>query len=59
MKMQAMIWYRQGRFEDARSEAMRADDACEKLQAVEDVEGCKTLIRIIEIAKKIAPTCKP
>jgi len=48
MQLQVDVWYRQGRFEEARSEALRAANVYEKLGAAEDVEGCRELLRWIE-----------
>ena len=48
MKVQANLWYIQGRLEEARSEALRAADVFEKLGAARDLEGCRKLLRWIE-----------
>ena len=48
MELQARVWYRQHRLEEARSEALRAADVYEKLGATEDVEDCRELLRDIE-----------
>ena len=48
MEMQALIWYKQHRLEEARSEALRAADVYEKLGVAEDVERCRTLLRNIQ-----------
>ena len=50
MKLQARIWYRQCRHEEARSETLATLEIYEKLGAVEDVEDCKDLLREIEQA---------
>ena len=50
MEVQARVWYRQGRFEDARSEALGALGAYEKLGAEKDVGDCRDLLRDIEQA---------
>ena len=47
MEMQAKVWYKQHRLEEARSEALRAADAYENLGATKDVEACTTLLREI------------
>ena len=45
---QSAIWYKQHRFEEAKSEALRAAEIYENLGAVEDVERCRELLRDIE-----------
>ena len=47
MRLQASIWCKQGRLEEARSEALRATNAFERLGATEDVEHCRELLRDI------------
>ena len=44
IELQARIWYWQDRFEEARSEALRAADVYEKLGAVKELEECRELI---------------
>ena len=48
MGQQARLWDLQGRFEDAKSEALDALDAFEKLGAVNDVESTRQLLHQIE-----------
>ena len=48
MGMQAMIWSKQHRLEEAKSEALRAVDVYKRLGAVERVEDCGDLLRGIE-----------
>ena len=48
MEMQARIWYKQDRLEEARSEALRAGDIYEKLGAAQDIESCRKLPQVIE-----------
>ena len=48
--LQARLWYEQDRFEEARSEALRAADVFEKLGAANDLEECRELLRYIESA---------
>jgi len=50
MDMQATIWYKQDRFEEARSEALRAVDAFEKLGPSRRLNDAKDLLRDIEAA---------
>ena len=50
VEMQAWIWYRQERVEDARSEALRALGVYEKLGAAKDVGDCRQLLRQLEKA---------
>ena len=47
-KLQAELWYTQGLFEEARSEALRASDAYERLGSADDLENCRRLLREIE-----------
>jgi len=47
-KLQAMVWYGQHRLKEAESEALRAADIFDKLEAAEDMEHCRTLLRNIE-----------
>lgn len=48
MNLQAMIWCRQDRLGEARSEALCATDVYEKLGATTDLEFCRALLRDIE-----------
>ena len=48
MDQQAHIWYGQRRFEEARSEALRALDVFEKLGAVHDAEATRRLLQWID-----------
>ena len=50
MELQANIWYLQYRFEDARSEALRALEIYEKSGAAEDAMKCRELLRMVEQA---------
>ena len=50
MELQANFLYRQDRFEEARSEVLRAADVYEKVGAAKDVEDCKELLQWIEEA---------
>ena len=44
MQMQASIWYRQHRFQDATSEVLRAIEIFERLGAADDGRACKMLL---------------
>jgi len=44
MDIQAWIWHRQRRFDEAKSEILRAADIYGKLGAADDMEGCRRLI---------------
>jgi tetratricopeptide (TPR) repeat protein len=46
--VQACIWYRQHKLEEARSEALRATDIFEKLGAADDAEACRWFLRDIQ-----------
>ena len=48
MEMQALIWQRQCRLEDARSEVLRALEVFERLGAVVDAGRCRELFQTIE-----------
>ena len=50
MEGQARIWYRQGRLEEATSEASCAIESFEELGVTEDAERCRGLVRAIERA---------
>ena len=55
MVLQATIWFRQRRLEDARSEALRAADAHEKLGDAMGVEACGKLLRKIQAELSVGP----
>ena len=48
MKLQAKIWRKERRFEEAKSGALHAVDVYEKLGATADVERCRATLRNIE-----------
>jgi len=48
MLLQAVVWYKQGRHEEAMSEVLRAVDACEKLGIADGAEACRTLAQRIQ-----------
>ena len=48
MDIQAKVWYEQHRFDEAKSEILRAADIYEKLGAAEDMEDCRELLRKID-----------
>ena len=50
MELQVMIWDKQRRFEEAKSEALCAADVYGKLGATEDVGRCRALLQKIEDA---------
>jgi len=52
MYMQATLWYRQRRFDEAKSELLRAADVYGKLGATKDVEGCGRFLRSIDSERK-------
>ena len=52
MEIQAEVWYRQGKLEDARSETLDALVSYEKLGAAQDVEDCRNLLQEIEQARR-------
>ena len=52
VEQQARFWYRQKKFEEARSAALHAADVFERLGATRGAERCRTLLRKIELATK-------
>jgi len=48
MELQARVWYKQRRLEEARSEASHAADVYEKLGAAQDLKSCRVLLQRIE-----------
>jgi tetratricopeptide (TPR) repeat protein len=56
MKMQASVWYRQGRLDDARSEVLCALGVYEQLGAA-DVGRCRQILWIIGQAMETRSTC--
>ena len=48
MELQAWFWYRECKFEEARSEALCASDVYEGIGATKGVEDCKAILRNIE-----------
>jgi tetratricopeptide (TPR) repeat protein len=54
--MQAIVWYRQLRLEEAKSEALYALEILGKLGAEKDAEFCRTVLQKIEQGMKDRPT---
>ena len=52
MELQAGLWYRQRRFDEAKSEVLRAVGIYEKLGAAKDLEECMRLLRQIDEGMK-------
>ena len=48
VRYQAELWYKQGRLDEARTEALHAADVYEKLGAAKDLGKCSELLRQIE-----------
>jgi tetratricopeptide (TPR) repeat protein len=48
MELQTRVWFKQGRLEEAESEALRAVGVFEKLGFVTGVEGCRNTLRYIK-----------
>ena len=48
MEVQAQIWYKQDKLEEARFEILRAIDVFEKLGFLDNVEGCRELLQNIQ-----------
>ena len=53
MELQGNLWYRQHRFEDAKSEVLRALDIHEKFGATKNAGDCRVLLLLIELAMEI------
>ena len=58
-RMQAVVWHRQLRLEEAKSEASHAIEIFEKLGAAENVGYCRTLLQNVEGAMKERYTRPP
>ena len=56
MRLQARVWYRQHRFEEAKSGALRAVDIYERVGATKDAEDCRVMVRNVEKEMKKAVT---
>jgi tetratricopeptide (TPR) repeat protein len=52
METQAIIWHKQHRLEDAKSEALHALEIFQKLGAVKDAGDCRYLLQRVEQAKE-------
>ena len=48
MELQARFWYKEGRFEEAEDEALRAADVYEEIGATKNLERCRTILQNIE-----------
>jgi tetratricopeptide (TPR) repeat protein len=48
MELQAKVWYKRHKLEEARSETSRAADVFEKLGAADDAERCRKLLQHIQ-----------
>jgi len=48
MVLQARIWYKEGKFGEAKSEVLGAADVFERLGAAKDLDDCKAILRDIE-----------
>jgi len=47
-QLQAMIWYGQGKFEEAKSEALSAADVFKRFGVAKDLEECRAFLRDVE-----------
>ena len=56
VRLQARIWYKERRFEEAKSGALRAAGIYEKIGAVEEVEHCRAVLRDVEEKMKKSVT---
>ena len=57
-EMHARIWYRQEKFDEARSEALHAIKIYEKIGTSKDIEDCRNLLGQIESAMKSRSTSR-
>ena len=48
MELQARVWYKEHKFKEAKSEALRAINVFKKLGATKDLEKCKDILHDIE-----------
>ena len=48
MRLQAQVWHRQGRLEDAKSEALQALEIFQKFGAAKDAKICRDLLQKVE-----------
>ena len=48
IQLQAVVWHRGGRLEDAKSEILRAADAFERFGAARELETCRNILQNIE-----------
>ena len=57
MEVQVELWYKKDGAEEAKSEALRAADAYEKLGAAKDLKRCRVLLQWIEeeISEQVIP----
>jgi tetratricopeptide (TPR) repeat protein len=55
-QIQADVWYRQLRLEEAKSEALQALEIHEKLGAAKDAGHCRALLQMVEQAMEEQPT---
>ena len=53
IRLQAGFWYEQCRFEEAKSEALRAADIFEKIGAVKGAEDCRIFLRNTEMKDQV------
>ena len=52
MALEAEVWHRHGRLEEARCEAFHTSGTFEKLGAAEESESCRVFLQYIEQAMK-------
>ena len=50
IQLQALFWYRQRRFKEAKFETLRAVDIYEKIGATRDLEYCRIVLRDLEMS---------
>jgi len=52
MYLQAIIWFQQFKFEQAKSETLRVVEVFEKLGAAQDLERCRELLKTIDLVQE-------
>ena len=59
MRLQGSVWHRQGRLEEAKAELSCALETFEKIGATRGVEGCRDLLREVQLATETSGNSGP